>query len=84
MTSAFQKFAHERHGLLIARAYADGVNLVRLGLVTRQSVELRLLATARDIPEAEALTAIRRGLAAAGAFSQDRKLPAAMKEKKPQ
>jgi hypothetical protein len=81
MSAILRKLAHEKHGVLIARAYADGVNLVRLGLVTRQSVELRLLAACSEIAETEALAAIRRGLAAAGVFSQERKLPAATRRR---
>ena len=59
------RFAHERHGLLMARAFADGVNFVRLGLATPESVERRLLAASPEIPEPEARDAIQRGLTAA-------------------
>jgi hypothetical protein len=66
MSAALRNLGQQPHGALALKAYLDAHNYILSGLMTEHEAIARIMRT-RDarIPEAEAMSAILKGLAAA-------------------
>jgi hypothetical protein len=65
MSTVLRRLARQRYPHIALQAYWDCLHFGRTGLLTVAQLEDRVLRCAGDIPEGEARSAIRRGIAAA-------------------